>query len=99
VGRGFPEGEEDLVRKAVSGFALATLVLGGAAASRAEMALQKKAKEAGFPATGCLYCHNEKIPKKSAVTHNERGQFLVDLKAKNKAKEIDVAWLKDYKGK
>ena len=29
----------------------------------------------------------------------ERGKFLVDMKAKNKAAEVDLAWLKDYKGK
>ena len=26
-------------------------------------------------------------------------QFLMDMKAKHKAAEIDLAWLKDYKGK
>ena len=62
------------------------------------MALQKKAKEAGFEATSCLYCHNEKLPKKDAVTYNDRGKWLQAEKEKRKVKEVDVAWLKDYPG-
>jgi len=74
-------------------------VLAGFAAAptaRATMDLQKKAKAGGFPATNCAYCHNEKLPKKGAVTSNDRGKFLEEQKAKKAAKEIDVAWLKDY---
>jgi len=70
--------------------------LGGAGEARATMDLQKKAKAAGFEATSCLYCHGEKIPKKGAMTHNDRGKFLTAEKDKKKAKEVDVAWLKDY---
>ena len=63
----------------------------------ATMDIQKKAKAAGIEMQGgCLYCHNEKIPKKGAVTHNDRGKWLIAEKDKKKAKEIDVAWLKDY---
>ncbi len=64
--------------------------------SAATMPMQKKAKELGFPAENCLYCHAEKLPKKGAATYNERGQWLVDQKASRKAKDVDVAWLKDY---
>jgi hypothetical protein len=64
--------------------------------SRATLPLQKKAKELGFPAENCLYCHEEKLPKKGAVTHNARGQWLVAEKAKQHAKEVDVNWLKYY---
>lgn len=64
--------------------------------ARATMDLQKKAKAAGFEATNCAYCHNEKLPKKGAATPNDRGKFLEEQKAKKAAKEIDVAWLKDY---
>jgi hypothetical protein len=60
------------------------------------MPMQKKAKELGFEAANCLYCHGEKLPKKGAVTHNERGKWLVAEKDKRKAKEADVAWLKGY---
>jgi hypothetical protein len=58
--------------------------------------MQKKAKELGLPATSCTYCHVEKLPKKGAATYNERGKWLVAEKARRKAAEIDVAWLKDY---
>ena len=64
--------------------------------STATLAIQKKAKEAGFPADNCLYCHTEKLPKKDAVTHNDRGKWLMEQKAKRNAKEVDPAWLKDY---
>jgi len=66
--------------------------------SSATMPLQKKAKELGFPVENCLACHGEKLPKKDAVTYNERGKWLQAEKEKRKAKEVDVAWLKDYPG-
>ena len=72
----------------------ASLLLSGT--SSATLPIQKKAKELGLPATNCLYCHNEKLPKKEAVSHNDRGKWLIAEKEKRKAKEIDVAWLKDY---
>jgi len=75
--------------------ALGTLLTTGGTAN-ATLDLQKKAKATGFQATSCLYCHNEKLPKKGAVTHNNRGQWLLTEKDKRKAKEVDVAWLKDY---
>ena len=62
----------------------------------ATLEMQKQAKAAGFEVANCLYCHNEKLPKKGAVTSNERGQWLADQKQKKGAKEIDFAWLKDY---
>ncbi len=73
-----------------------TAWLGGASVARATLDIQKKAKAAGFEATSCLYCHLEKLPKKGAVTHNDRGKWLVAEKDKRKATEVDVAWLKDY---
>jgi len=71
-------------------------LLGGSGRAWATLDHQKQAKAAGFPAANCLYCHGEKLPKKGAATNNARGQWLVDEKAKRKAKEIDVNWLKDY---
>ena len=71
--------------------------LAGGGLANATMDMQKKAKAAGFDATNCLYCHNEKLPKKGASTNNDRGHWLVDQKEAKKAKEVDVAWLKDYK--
>jgi hypothetical protein len=64
--------------------------------SQATLPMQKKAKELGFPANNCLYCHNEKLPKKGAVTHNARGEWLLAEKKKQHAKEVDVNWLKYY---
>ena len=66
--------------------------------STATLPMQKKAKELGFPAENCLYCHNEKLPKKGAVTHNARGEWLIAEKKKQHAKEVDVNWLKFYPG-
>ena len=71
-------------------------VLGGSSAAFATMPMQKKAKELGFKVENCLYCHNEKMPAKGKVTNNERGAFLVAQKEAKKAKEVDMAWLKDY---
>jgi hypothetical protein len=80
-----------------AGAVAAGLVLGVPGRARATMDMQKKAKAAGFAeATTCLYCHNEKLPKKGAVTQNERGKWLVEQKEKKGAKDIDVAWLKDF---
>jgi gluconate kinase len=78
-------------------FACAWMVLSGV--STATPAIQKSAKAAGIAADNCLYCHVEKMPKKDAVTENDRGKWLVAEKAKRNAKEVDGAWLKDYPAK
>jgi cytochrome c553 len=80
---------------------LATAVVGMAwlampQTATATLDIQKKAKAAGYPATNCMFCHNEKLPVKGKATHNDRGKFLIAQKEKKKAKEIDIAWLKDY---
>jgi hypothetical protein len=64
----------------------------------ATLDMQKDAKAKGFPAANCMYCHNEKLPKAGAVSHNERGAWLVAEKAKRNADKVDMAWLKDYPG-
>ena len=69
-----------------------------AGTSSATLPMQKAAKEKGFPAENCLYCHAEKMPKKGAATYNDRGKWLIAEKEKRKAPEVDVAWLKDYPG-
>ena len=76
------------------GFACAWMFLAGT--SDATMQIQKSAKAAGIPADNCMYCHTEKLPKKDAVTNNDRGKWLIAEKEKRAAKEIDGAWLKDY---
>jgi hypothetical protein len=92
------------MKKSGSSLALAVALLswGGwmllAGTSTATLPIQKKAKELGFAAQNCMFCHNEKLPKKDAVTHNERGKWLLAEKEKRKAKEVDVSWLKDYPG-
>jgi hypothetical protein len=60
-----------------------------------------KAKEKGYPAKNCQYCHVSAMPKKEAFKPddlNERGKWLVAEKDKQKAKEINVEWLTDYPG-
>ena len=80
----------------LAGGAALALVIGTAGPAQATLEIQKKAKEAGFPATNCMYCHNEKLPKKGAVSHNDRGKYLLEQKAAKKEKTVDVSWLKDY---
>ncbi|MBK5255339.1 MAG: hypothetical protein JJE39_04840 [Vicinamibacteria bacterium] len=84
------------MNKPLAAVLTASVLLAGATFSHATMPLQKKAKEAGFPAANCLYCHAEKMPKKGAATYNERGDFLMKMKEAKKAKEVDVAWLKEF---
>lgn len=67
--------------------------------AQATLKIQKQAKAAGFAATNCLYCHNEKLPIKGKTTHNERGAFLVAHKESSKAKEVDVSCLKEFVAK
>lgn len=70
--------------------------LAGTGVATATLPIQKKAKELGYPATNCQYCHIDKLPKKGASAGNERGTWLIAEKDKRKAKEVDAAWLKDY---
>jgi len=72
------------------------LLLATATPVHATLDMQKKAKAAGIEGANCLYCHNEKLPKKGAVTSNDRGKWLVAEKDKRKAKEVDPVWLKEY---
>ena len=63
----------------------------------------KQAKDAGFPAQNCQYCHVPAVPKKEGfkpeVDLNERGKWLLSEKEKQKAKEVNPQWLKNYTGK
>ncbi|HET9315522.1 MAG TPA: hypothetical protein VFQ51_08010 [Vicinamibacteria bacterium] len=80
--------------------AAAAGLLMAAGAARADVAMQKKAKELGIASVqNCQSCHVDKMPKKGADKLNEMGQWLADQKEARKAKEIDVAWLKEYKPK
>jgi hypothetical protein len=85
--------------KTVGTILTAAAVLGAAGSASATIAMQKKAKEAGLEVQNCLYCHNEKLPKKGASTYNQRGEWLRTQKQKRQAREVDAAWLKEYKEK
>ena len=80
---------------AVAGMCVGTWLLGTGVAT-ATLPIQKKAKELGYTATSCQYCHVDKLPKKGASAFNERGKWLHEEKEKRKAKEVDVSCLKDY---
>lgn len=72
-------------------------MLASAGVAMATLPIQKKAKALGFPATNCLYCHVDKLPRKDAAKLNDRGKWLVDEKERRQAtKEVDATWLKDY---
>jgi hypothetical protein len=78
--------------------AIALALSCAAAGAQAGLPLQKKAKELGIPSVqNCQSCHVDKMPKKDSFKVNEMGQWLIDQKAARKAKEIDPAWLKEYK--
>jgi hypothetical protein len=66
----------------------------------AKLPFVKKAQALGFKEIeNCASCHTTKMPKKDDAGLNERGKFLADEKTKHKAEEVDLNWLKDYKGK
>jgi hypothetical protein len=66
--------------------------------AQAKLPWVKKAQELGHAEVkDCKACHVG-TPKKGGEL-SERGKFLVDTKAAKKAAEVDLAWLKDYKGK
>jgi hypothetical protein len=80
---------------AAAAVTLAAFVAGTGTAT-ATLPMQKQAKLAGIKDLSCQTCHVEKLPKKGAVTHNEKGKWLLAEKDKRKAKVVDGAWLKDY---
>ncbi len=70
--------------------------------AEAKLPFVKKAKDAGFTfIQNCASCHVDKMPKKESKGEpfGEIGKWLKAEKAKNKAEEVDVAWLKNYKPK
>lgn len=80
--------------------AAAVLALGTPAS--AKMPFVKKAQALGFKnIENCASCHVDKMPKAAAKGEpfNDLGKFLLAQKAKNKATEIDLNWIKDYKAK
>jgi hypothetical protein len=76
--------------------AAAALIL--AVPAQAKMPWVKKSQELGFAdVKDCKACHVGVAEKGGDLS--ERGKFLMDTKAKKKAAEVDLAWLKEYKGK
>ena len=76
--------------------AAAALIL--AVPAQAKMPWVKKAQELGHAEIkDCKACHVGAAKKGGELT--ERGKFLLDTKAAKKATEVDLAWLKDSKGK
>jgi mono/diheme cytochrome c family protein len=55
--------------------------------------MKEKAKAIGVNEGNCLACHGANIPAKL----NDRGLWLIAEKARRKAKEFDMTWLRDYK--
>jgi cytochrome c peroxidase len=84
------------MRRSFLFIAAAALVL--AVPAQAKMPFVKKAQELGFAnVKNCASCHVG-APKKGGE-FTEMGKYLVAQKSAKKAAEVDVAWLKDYKGK
>lgn len=76
--------------------AAAALIL--AVPAQAKMPWVKKSQELGFAdVKDCKACHVGMAKKGGELS--ERGKFLEDMKGKKKAAEVDLAWLKEYKGK
>lgn len=76
------------------------ILLVSASPAQAKLPFVKKAQGMGFKEiTACTSCHAEKMPTKAKHDFSERGQYLADRKKKEKVEEVDLAWLKDYKGK
>jgi len=66
--------------------------------AQAKMPWVKKAQELGFAEVkDCKACHVGAPKKGGEMT--ARGKFLEETKAKKKAAEVDLNWLKEYKGK
>ena len=66
----------------------------------AKLPFVKKAQDLGFKdVKSCATCHQDAMPKPAAQGEpfKEMGTFLKDQKAKRKAPEVDLAWLKDFK--
>lgn len=77
---------------------LAAAALAVAIPAQAKATFVKKAQDLKIASVkNCASCHVG-APKKGGE-FTEMGKWLVSQKAAKKAAEVDVAWLKDYKGK
>ena len=55
----------------------------------------KAAKDAGLTGVTCMTCHTKVT---APVAFTAKGKYLKERKATEKAKDVDVKWLKDFKG-
>jgi Zn-finger protein len=55
--------------------------------------MKEKARATGMADGNCVACHGANIP----AALNLKGEWLVSEKGRRRAKECDMAWLKDYK--
>jgi hypothetical protein len=78
-------------RIAIVTFAATTWL--AAAPATAGPALLMQARDKGYPAQGCQYCHTSAPP-----ALNARGKWLESQKTKQSARVVDVDWLKAYPG-
>jgi hypothetical protein len=88
--------------KLVTLASMALLTAAAAVPAAATPQMIKQAKDAGFPAQNCQYCHTVAMPKKEGFKPdelNERGKWLLSEKEKQKAKDVKPEWLKNYTGK
>jgi cytochrome c553 len=63
---------------------------------QAKLAWNKKARAFDAGVTACTSCHVNEKPTKKGEPLSERGEWLVQQKEKLGAKQVDLAWLKDY---
>jgi flagellar motor component MotA len=81
--------------------AVVAAIFGVTTSALASPPMLAKAKEKGYPAQNCQYCHVSKLPKKDGFTPedlNERGKWMLADKDKQKAKAADVESLKTFPG-
>ena len=79
----------------------AGLMLASVLPASATPQLLTESKKAGMPAKNCQYCHTSAMPKKETFKPddlNDRGKWMMAEKDKQKSKNIEADWLKDYPG-
>jgi len=68
------------------------------AGTHAREEMVRRAKGVGFDPRNCQGCHGQKLAAKLSdrTKLSDRGLYLMARKDKEKAKQVDGAWLKDY---
>lgn len=74
---------------------LCPVLLLAAMPGQAKIVFLRRAQAMGFvEIRSCISCHKSDMP--NGGPWNERGNWLRAEKERRHAKEVDVAWLKDY---